>query len=52
MDRRGIFKVRQEVLNHWPTGKDVDLEKAAEYLKKVPEHKSFPAKLKRQRKRE
>ncbi|CCJ33896.1 methylaspartate mutase subunit E [Caloramator australicus] len=42
-----FFKVRQEVLNHWPTGKDVDLEKAAEYLKKVPEHKSFPAKLKK-----
>ncbi|SEF85135.1 Glutamate mutase subunit E [Caloramator fervidus] len=42
-----FFKVRQEVLNQWPTGKDVDLEEAAEYLRKVPEHKSFPAKLKK-----
>ncbi|KRQ86126.1 Methylaspartate mutase E chain [Caloramator mitchellensis] len=42
-----FFKVREEILNHWPTGKDVNLEDAAEYLKKVPEHKSFPAKLKK-----
>ena len=42
-----FFKVRKEVLNQWPTGKEVDLEEAVEYLKNVPEHKSFPAKLRK-----
>lgn len=42
-----FFKIRQEVLNQWPTGKDVDLDEAAEYLKKVPEHKNFCTKLKK-----
>lgn len=41
-----FFKVRKEVINQWPTGKDVDLDEAVEYLKKVPASKSFPAKLK------
>ena len=40
-----FFKVREEVLNHWTTGKDVNLQEAVDYLKKVPEHKSFPKKL-------
>lgn len=41
-----FFKVREEVLRQWPTGKDVEnLEASAEFLKSVPEHKSFPAKL-------
>ncbi|KYO66710.1 methylaspartate mutase subunit E [Thermovenabulum gondwanense] len=42
-----FFKAREEVLNQWPTGKGVNLEEAAEYLRKVPEHKSFPFKLKK-----
>lgn len=42
-----FFKVRQEVLSQWPTGKDVDLNKAVDFLKKVPEHKNFSAKLKK-----
>ncbi|MGB9813119.1 MAG: methylaspartate mutase subunit E [Thermovenabulum sp.] len=42
-----FFRVREEVLNQWPTGKGVNLEEAAEYLRKVPEHKSFPFKLKK-----
>lgn len=41
-----FFKVREEVINQWPTGKDIDLDEAVEYLKKVPASKSFPAKLK------
>ncbi len=41
-----FFKVREEVINQWPTGKDVNLDEAVEYLKKVPASKSFPAKLK------
>lgn len=42
-----FFKVRKDVLNQWSTGKDVDLKKAVDYLKKVPDKKSFPAKLKK-----
>jgi methylaspartate mutase epsilon subunit len=43
-----FFKVREEVLTHWQTGKDVaDLQANADYLKKVPEHKNFSAKLKK-----
>jgi methylaspartate mutase epsilon subunit len=40
-----FFDVRKEVLNQWPTGKDVNIEEAVEHLKKVPENKSFPKKL-------
>ena len=42
-----FFKVREEVLKQWPTGKEVDLKKAVEYLKKVPEHKIFSHKLRK-----
>jgi len=43
-----FFGVRKDILNHWSTGKEVaDLDKGVEYLKKVPEHKSFPAKLRK-----
>src|SRR5699024_3415917 len=42
-----FFKEREEVLNQWPTGKDVDLQEAVDYLEKVPEEKSFPKKLKK-----
>ncbi|PIE97976.1 MAG: methylaspartate mutase subunit E [Treponema sp.] len=36
---------REEVLQTWPTGKDVDLEEAIEYLKKIPPEKNFADKL-------
>lgn len=42
-----FFKVREEVLNQWPTGKEVNLKKAVDFLKKVPDHKNFSYKLKR-----
>lgn len=42
-----FFKMREEVLNQWPTGKEVDLKEAVDYLKKVPEHKNFSLKLKK-----
>lgn len=45
-----FFNTRKEVLEQWPTGKDVNLEDAADYLKKVPEHKNFSAKLKKAKK--
>lgn len=40
-----FFKVREEVLATWPTGQDVDLEEAAEYLKQIPDEKNFAKKL-------
>ncbi len=42
-----FFKQRELVLNQWPTGKEVDLKEAVDYLKKVPEHKSFAKKLRK-----
>ena len=38
--------IRQEILQQWPTGKDVNLEEAFEYHKKLPESKIFSLKLK------
>lgn len=32
-----FMKQREEVLTHWPTGKDVDLKEAVDYLKKSPQ---------------
>ncbi|GAA0123771.1 MAG: methylaspartate mutase subunit E [Clostridium argentinense] len=40
-----FFKVREEVLAQWPTGKEVDLQEAIDYNKKIPEHKNFAKKL-------
>lgn len=42
-----FFKEREEVLTQWPTGKDVDLQEAVDYLKAVPEEKNFAIKLKK-----
>ena len=38
-------KIRAEILGHWPTGKDVDLQEAFEYQKKMPECRKFAEKL-------
>ena len=46
-DEAEFFKVREEVLTHWPTGKDIDLQEAADFLKNIPEHKNFAAKLRK-----
>lgn len=45
-----FFNTRSEVLQQWPTGKDVNLQEAADYLKKLPESKNFSAKLKKAKK--
>ncbi len=42
-----FFEIRKDVLSHWPTGKDVDLQEAVDYLKKVPDEKNFAKKLKK-----
>ncbi len=38
-------QLRKEVLNQWPTGKDVDLEEAVAYHKSMPECRNFSKKL-------
>ncbi len=40
-----FLEQRQEVLNQWPTGSDVDLEEAIDYLKHIPSKKVFSDKL-------
>lgn len=40
-----FFSERELVLNQWPTGKEVDLKEAVDYLKKIPDHKNFAKKL-------
>lgn len=42
-----FFSIRKDVLNQWPTGKDVDLKNAVDYLKSIPEHKNFSVQLKK-----
>lgn len=42
-----FFEIRKDVLSHWPTGKDVDLQEAVDYLKKVPDEKNFAKKLRK-----
>jgi methylaspartate mutase epsilon subunit len=36
-----FLKERQGVLAMWPTGKEVDLDEAIEFHKKLPDHKNF-----------
>jgi methylaspartate mutase epsilon subunit len=38
-------RIREEVLQQWPTGKDVGLEESFAYHQKLPEHKIFSRKL-------
>lgn len=40
-----FYKVREEILTQWPTGKDVDLQEAIEFHKLLPDHKIFSKKL-------
>ncbi len=42
-----FYRIREEVLQQWPTGKDVDLEEAIAFQKDLPEHKVFSTKLKK-----
>ncbi len=40
-----FYKLREEVLLHWRTGKDVDLEEGINYHKAMPKERSFSEKL-------
>ena len=41
IDEEQFLRMRGEVLSQWPTGKEVDLEEAIEYQKKLPDQKNF-----------
>lgn len=47
MSNEEFYKIREEVLTQWPTGKEVNLQEAVDYLKAVPVHKNFSLKLKK-----
>ena len=36
-----FFAAREKVLSLWPTGKEIDLEEAADYLKRLPPEKQY-----------
>ncbi|MCK5780673.1 MAG: methylaspartate mutase subunit E [Psychrilyobacter sp.] len=40
-----FFKIREEVLEQWPTGKGVNLEEGVKFQKELPDHKNFAKKL-------
>ena len=42
-----FLKVRRETLSQWPTGKDIDLDEAIAYHKKMPDHKNVAKELSR-----
>ncbi len=41
IDDKTFAKMRKETLSAWPTGKEVDLDEAVEYQKKMPDSKNF-----------
>lgn len=47
MSEDEFFQIRKEILTQWPTGNEVDLQEAVDYLKQVPEEKNFPLKLRK-----
>jgi len=43
-----FFKIREEILTQWSTGKEVEnFQDGIDYQKRVPSHKSFPLKLRK-----
>ncbi len=42
-----FHKIREDVLTHWSTGKDVDFKEALDYMSKVPDEKNFSVQLKK-----
>lgn len=41
IEKEQFFKMREKVLSLWKTGREVDLEEAIEYQKRLPENRSF-----------
>ena len=36
-----FYTIRKEILNHWPTGAEVDFEEAVAYHKQIPDSRQF-----------
>ena len=47
LDRKQLMQERDQVLNSWPTGADVNLKEAIVYQGNIPESKRFSAALAR-----
>jgi methylaspartate mutase epsilon subunit len=45
LDDNTFYSIREEILNHWPTGKMVNFDEAVEYQNKIPSKKQFAKKL-------
>ncbi len=45
LDEDEFFREREEVLQGWPTGAEVDLDEAVEYQRNIPQSKRFVTKL-------
>ena len=45
LDWEQFLQIRKEVLNHWPTGQDVNLEEAIAYQAQIPAQRRFAEKL-------
>lgn len=45
LDWDQFLQMRQEILNHWPTGQEVDLEEALAYQAQIPVGRRFAEKL-------
>ncbi|HHW30725.1 MAG TPA: methylaspartate mutase subunit E [Clostridiaceae bacterium] len=50
LDEEIFTKLRLEVLNQWPTGREVNFDEAVEYHKKIPRKKVFAYRLEKARK--
>jgi methylaspartate mutase epsilon subunit len=40
-----FFAEREKVLSLWPTGREIDLEEAAEYLRRLPSERNYAGKI-------
>lgn len=50
LDWDKFLEQRQEVLNTWPTGQEVDLDEAIDYQSKLPQERRFASKLEKAKK--
>jgi len=50
LDWDQFLQIRQEVLNSWPTGQEVDLEEAVAYQSRIPAYRRFAEKLEQAKK--
>ena len=47
LDDDEFWRERKKAIGSWPTGRELDLDEAIEYQKKLPEHRIFTKKAQR-----